>query len=159
MTTKTATATKTATPAKTTTKKTTMKPTPTAAPETEQKPQGVQAQRAALKAAGFRKCPAHLTYLDRLPVEAQTPVVGYEDDVSIRPLGEFGSMASCKACLKVRNAERRVEARGGRHTEAQRNIERLQAIVERKRAELAEAEAKLRYIVELGRDAAERNAE
>src|SRR5260370_39389707 len=62
----------------------------------EATPEGVQAQRAALKAAGYKRCPAHLTYLSRLPEAAQTPAAGYEDDVSVRPLSEFGSVASCK---------------------------------------------------------------
>jgi hypothetical protein len=163
MATKTATAPK-ATPAKTTMKKTTMKP----APEIEQEQQaeqptpkapGVLEQRAALKAAGYKRCPAHLTFLDRLPAEAQQPVAGHEDDVSIRPLTEFGTMSACRACLKVRNAEKRVEAASGRQAQAQRSIERLQAIVNKKRAELAEAEAKLRYIVELEADVAEREAQ
>ncbi len=140
--------------AKTPTK--TTKTAKTATPEIEREPQvkttpveatseveGVQAQRAALKVAGYKRCPAHLTYLDRLPAEAQQPVVGYESDVSIRPLTEFGTMSACKACLKVRNAEKRVVARGDAPTRDLQRLVRLTHKYEAMRVEIERLTATL----------------
>ncbi len=58
----------------------------------------VKEQRAALLEAGYKRCPQHIKYLDRLPEEFRTPVNGYED-VSIRPLSEYQKNTStCRHC-------------------------------------------------------------
>jgi hypothetical protein len=74
---------------------------------------------------GYKRCPAHLTCLSRLPEAAQTPLPGYEDDVSVRPLSEFGSMASCKTCAKVRAMDERAATRGDASSAAVRHFVRL----------------------------------
>jgi hypothetical protein len=95
------------------------------------RPTGVQAQRAALKAAGLKRCPAHEQYLDQLPGTVRHAVPG-QTDPAIRPLSEFGGLASCKACAKVRTADHRTERLGLAPTQA---VQRLVRVM-RKRDEL-----------------------
>lgn len=90
---------------------------------------GVKAQREALKAAGYKRCPAHEHYLDRLPAEAQQPIAGY-DDPSIRPLAEFSTnLASCRNCAKLRGADHRAEKTGTTATAVQ--VKRLAKLLQR----------------------------
>jgi hypothetical protein len=94
------------------------------------------------------KCTGHT---DRFPEEEQfmLPLEAF-------PLKADGTRRGvyCRRCQGKMHTEY-----GRRKREAARNsIERLQAIVERKRAELAEAEQQLLYIEDLERDAAERRA-
>src|SRR5690348_7392367 len=76
--------------------------------QTEQeRPEGVQAMRALLRAAGFKKCPTRDHYMNRLPDEFRKPVNGQTDPAS-RPLDEFsGHISACKLCSKIRNADKR----------------------------------------------------
>jgi hypothetical protein len=81
----------------------------------------VTEQRAALLAAGLKKCPGHAKFWDRLPDEAKQPVDG-QTDPSIRPLTEYSKNTSyCKACdhLAMKDARERAKQRAGPSTAKQ----------------------------------------
>jgi hypothetical protein len=94
------------------------------------------------------KCTNHT---ERFPDEPQfmLPLEGFPLTVEGKRRGVY-----CRRCQGKLHT-----AYGQRKREAARNsVERLRAIVEKKRAELAEAEQQLLYIEDLERDAAERRA-
>jgi hypothetical protein len=73
-----------------------------------------QEQRAALLAAGLKKCPGHAKFWDRLPDEVKQPIAG-QTDPSIRPLAEYSKNTSyCKACdhLAMKDARERAKQSG-----------------------------------------------
>jgi len=111
--------------------------------QTEQeRPEGVQAMRALLRAAGFKKCPTRDHYMNRLPDEFRKPVEG-QTDPAIRPLDEFsGHIAACKQCSKIRAQDKRNITREASGKPVN-GVARLAKLLQ-KRAEIDAAIATLR---------------